>query len=59
MASEPATIYLKLQQRDGWELEEKTTYNAQKLADEYREQLYSEKAKKLFLNKAKEDSPTE
>ena len=51
MAKDPAIIYAKLQSPDGWEREEKASYSAQKLAEEYREQLYSEKAKRLFLNK--------
>ena len=47
-------IYAKLQHPNGWEQEEKTSYNAQKLADDYREQLYSEKAKRMLLMKAEE-----
>jgi hypothetical protein len=56
VAKEQAIIYAKLQPTDGWEHEEKMSYDAQKLTDEYRERLYSEKAKKL-LHKNIESSP--
>ena len=58
MTKDPAIIYAKLQSPDGWEREEKQSYDAQKLADEYRDRLYSEKAKRLFLNKTKQESAT-
>ena len=51
MLKDPAMIYAKLQRPNGWEQEEKNSYNAQKLADDYREQLYSEKAKRMLLTK--------
>ena len=58
MAEDPAIIYAKLQSLDGWEREEKTSYDAQKLADDYREQLYSEKAKQLLLKKVEQKKET-
>lgn len=56
MAKDAAIIYAKLQNPDGWEREEKSSYDAQKLTEEYRERLYSEKAKKLFLGKPEKGS---
>jgi hypothetical protein len=56
MAKEQAILYAKLQATDSWEHEAKMSYDAQKLTDEYRERLYSEKAKKL-LHKTIKSSP--
>ena len=57
MTKDPAIIYAKLQSPDGWEREEKSSYDAEKLTEEYRERLYSEKAKRLFLKKTKQETP--
>ena len=57
MTKEPAIIYAKLQSPESWEREEKQSYDAQKLADEYRDRLYSEKAKTLLLATKKHESP--
>ena len=46
---EQALLYAKLQRPpDAWIDKEHPSYDVQRLTDEYRDQLYSDEAKKLF-----------
>ena len=46
---EQALLYAKLQRPpDAWIDEEHQSYDAQRLTDEYRSQLYSDEARELF-----------
>ena len=48
MSQDAAFIYARTSHKDGWESEEKASYNVESLRDEYRRVLYSEKGLELL-----------
>jgi hypothetical protein len=54
MRNEPAFLFAELAQVDAWEQEEKPSYDAATLDDEYRARLYSEKGRELLKSLERE-----